>query len=592
MRGEAFRTGLPRELVLLTSALVFFLFSGCSRRETESSPGAAPVTSPLRPPFTDVTREAGIDFVHECGARGNYWLPEEMGAGGAFFDYDGDDDLDLYLVQGGALSSEDSLSRNRLYENDGLGSYRDVSEESGADVPGYGMGCAACDYDGDGDVDLYVTRLGPNVLLRNDGGRFTDVTREAGVGDPGFGTSAAFLDYDRDGRLDLYVANYVNWAPGREATCFDRSGIRDYCGPADYDAPSIHRLYRGNARGGFDDVTERAGIAGSKGNGLGVLCTDFDGDGWVDIYVANDQTPAFLWINQGDGTFVEDAPLRGCGYSADGVAIAGMGVAAEDLDGDETFDLVVTNIHDQVHLALANDSGFFTDKSHEWGFGGWGVPYTGFGIALFDQDHDGSLDGFVVNGAVNRLAEPVRPGHEYAEPAQLIRRDAAGRFYDASAELRSIDTPLEMGRGLLAGDIDGDGDLDLCITNNRGPTQLLRNECSNESSWTMLRLVGQGGNRQAINARVRIETAGKVFVKEVRPHAGYLGTNDRRIHVGLGRAHSIEKIEVRWPDGRSESWRELPVKRYLVLVQGSSPQVSFENETAFSARELREGASP
>lgn len=530
--------------------------------------------------FSDVTARTGIDFRHEAGALGKHWLPEGIGSGGALLDYDGDGDLDLYLVQGGFLeSAEQPDPGNRLYRNDGAFRFADVTEATHTGVGGYGIGCAAADYDADGDPDLYVTRLGPNVLLRNDDGRFHDVTAAAsvvaaagpgaGLADPGFGASAAFLDYDADGHLDLFLTNYVDWAPHREGACYDATGVRDYCGPLDYEAPSVDRLYRSLGDGRFRDVTDAAGLGESRGNGLGVICTDFDGDGRVDIFVANDQTPGFLWINQGDGTFFEDAAIRGCGYNADGLAIAGMGLAAEDLDDDGDVDLVVTNIHDQAHLALRNDEGYFLDATHDWGFGGWGRPYTGFGLALFDQDHDGVLDGMVVNGAVSRLAEPLRPGHPFAEPDQFLRRGADGAFHDASAECPGLNQQLEMGRGLLVGDLDNDGDVDAVITSNRGPVRVLRNENTSGHAWTRLDVEFATGGA-ALNARVKIEAGGRTWTREVRPHAGYLGTNDARIHVGLGAAPKIDRVVVRWPDGTADEWTDLAVNQPWRLRRGET----------------------
>ncbi len=537
-------------------------------------PGIAPGAGPA---LVDVTAESGIHFRHDCGARGGWWLPEALGPGGALFDRDGDGDLDLYLVQGGP---QDDLAAptptNRLFLNDGDGRFRDATEGSGADVGGYGMGCAAADYDRDGDVDLYVTRIGPNVLLRNDGDTFRDVTAETGVGDPGFGASAAFLDFDRDGQLDLYVVKYVDWAPHLEGACFGPDGRRDYCNPLEYEGPSVDRLYRGTGNGRFEDVTESAGIAAERGNGLGVICTDFDGDGWTDIYVANDQTPAFLWLNQGDGTFVEDAAIRGCGFSGDGLAIAGMGAVAGDLDADGDFDLVVTNICDQAHLALRNEDGFFLEATHDWGFAGWGVPYTGFGVALFDQDHDGTLEAFVANGGVNRRGDSFRADNPFAEPDQFLRRGADGRFFDAAAECGTTLDWYEMGRSVLVGDLDGDGDQDLVVTTNRGPVRVLRNDAPADRAWTQIDLRPADGGREALNARVEIKAGGMTRWSEVRPHSGYLGTNDVRIHAGFGEATSIERVTVTWPGGERETWTDLPVRVFLRLREGAAP--AYETE--------------
>ena len=545
--------------------------AGCQGDPPSEEPPTAPAAAERPPILVDATAEAGLDFLHECGARGDHWLPEALGSGGALFDRDGDGDLDLYLVQGGPMDDPSAGPTNRLFRNDGSGCFSDVTEGSGAAIGGYGMGCAAADFDRDGDTDLYVTRVGTNVLLRNDGDVFRDVTTTAGVGDPGFGASAAFLDYDRDGQLDLYVVNYVDWAPYREGACYSADGIRDYCNPVDYDGASTDRLFRGLGNGRFEDVSESAGIRAARGNGLGVVATDLDGDGWTDLYVANDQTPAFLWLNQRNGTFLEDAALRGCAFNADGLAIAGMGALAEDLDGDGDPDLLVTNICDQPHLALRNDGGFFQDATHEWGFAGWSVPYTGFGVCVFDQDHDGVPEAFVVNGGVNRRGDPFRPDNPFAEPDQFLRRGADRRYRDASQECGGTLDWYEMGRSTLVGDLDSDGDLDLVLTCNRGPARVLRNDNASPGAWTQIDLRPADGGREALNARVQIVAGGTTQWREVRPHSGYLGTSDVRIHAGLGDAARIERVVVTWPGGKRETWTDLPVSRFLRLKEGSSP---------------------
>lgn len=520
--------------------------------------------------FTDVTRAAGVDFVHVVGPSRRFQLPEEMGSGGALFDFDNDGDMDLYLVQSGFLDREDPAHRNRLYRNDGNGRFTDVSHGSGADIGGYGMGCAAADFDNDGDVDLLVTRFGGCVLLRNDGGgRFEDMTDSSGLKVSGWPVSTAFVDFDRDGHLDMYIVRYIEWTPAIESPCYAPSGARDYCGPTSYRGPTSDLLYRNLGDGRFEDVSVTSGIASAKGNGLGVLVTDFDGDGWVDLYVANDQTPAFLWMNQRNGTFVERAVQVGAAYSNDGLAIAGMGVAAEDLDDDGDHDLLVSNIRHQSHLCLRNDGGQFHDVSQAWGFGSWSVPSTGFGLALFDQDHDGRLDGMVANGAVSIWGVPFREGHPYAEPNQFFRRDEAGRFHDATIEAGAAVAFADVSRALLTGDYDNDGDIDVVMTNNGGPVQLLRNENRSKHSWILLDLIPTGGGRNALNARVEVTAGGKTYRRECRPHSGYLGSNDPRVHVGLGAAKRIDRLLVAWPNGAKEEWLDLAVNRLTRVRQGT-----------------------
>lgn len=521
--------------------------------------------------FTEVGRESGIVFVHESGAQGMFYIPEEMGSGGAWIDYDDDGDLDLYLVQGGFIGTANEAYRNRLFRNDGAGRFEDVSAESGADMPGYGMGAYAADYDNDGDIDLYITRLGPNVLLRNNGdGSFSDASESAHVAEPGFGTGAVFFDFDRDGFLDLYVANYLNWSTAIERPYYAPSGVRDYGSPINYHAPAAHHLYHNRGDGTFDDVSAQAGIGRAVGYGLGVIAVDFNDDGWPDLYVANDQVPAFLWVNQKNGTFVDEAAFAGCAFNRDGIAIAGMGVASEDLDRDGDFDLIVTNIHDQTHLALRNGGGFFDDVSLQWGLGGWGVPYTGFGISLFDQDQDGTLELFVANGAVNILLEPQRPGHPYAEPNQFARRDATGKFCDMSPSSGLPFGEIEMSRSVIAGDYDNDGDVDLLITNNRGPAKLLRNEQHTGHHWVSFDVVPNSGNRNALNARIEIVAGGKTWVRQVRPHVGYLSSSDPRVHFGLGSTETIDRVTVTFVGGITETWTDLAVNRLWQLRQAPS----------------------
>lgn len=557
-------------------AVAVALVCGACTRPTEE-PAAPPdqAAASRSEIFTDITETSGVDFVHVANPLGDYWLPEQIGSGGAMLDFDSDGDMDLYLVQTGLLDTNEAPSAsNRLFRNEGDNRFLDFTESSAAgtktSLPGLGMGASAADYDADGDVDLYVTRVGPNVVLRNNGdGTFADVTAVVGADNASFGVSATFLDYDRDGHLDLYVANYVDWEANREGSCFDKRGLRDYCSPLVYSAPAIDRLYRGTPRGIFVDVTRETGVGESSGNGLGVVATDFDGDGWVDLFVANDQTPGFLWRNKGDGTFVEDAALSGAAFNADGMAIAGMGVVTHDLDGDQDFDLIVANITTQPHLGLRNEGTHFVDATYAWGLAGWGVPRTAFGLGLFDQDLDGKLDGLVVNGAVNRLSEPEEEGYDYEERNQFIRRDADGRFYDATHEASKALSHLAMSRALLLGDLDTDGDLDAVVTNNRSTARVIRNDNTSGHSWVEIELVGMGGRRDVFNSRVRIDVGGRTFLREVRSGEGFLGSNDPRLLVGLGKAKRMERVEVRWIDGSTQTLIDLPVDRRYRIQQRS-----------------------
>jgi hypothetical protein len=524
------------------------------------------VSQPTGTLFTDVAPEMGVRFEHDNDARGEFRLPEEMGPGAGFIDIDADGDLDVFIAGGGAIAGGDPPHRQqncRLYRNDG-DRFTDITEASGAGVPGPAYGVACADFDNDGDVDILVTRLGPDALLRNDGPpeapRFTDIAREAGVADPGFGASAAFLDYDHDGRLDLYVTRYVDWTPSGETVCYTILGVRDYCNPVSYDAPSTDRLYHNLGGGRFEDVSQRAGITGESGNGLGVVAGDFDGDGWADLYVANDQTPGFLWRNRGDGTFENVAALVGCAYDDRGMAIAGMGVAAEDLDGDMDLDLLVTNIHHQTHLVLRNDDGFFRDVSLDMGLGRWSVPATTFGVALFDQDNDGRFDAFFANGDVN-VDNALRVGdNPYAQPDHFARL-IDGSFVDRTQEFGAAFG--DVGRGVACGDYDNDGDLDLLVTNNGGPVRLLRNDNASGHAW--LAVTARTGGRDAIGARVTVTTVNGTQIREIRPQQSYLSSSDPRAHFGLGSATRVDRIEIHWPDGAHSVRTDVPVNQLVVI---------------------------
>jgi hypothetical protein len=535
-------------------------------------PAMAAAPTGAMPLFADVAADLGIRFVHDNAARGEFRLPEEMGPGAAFVDIDGDGDLDVFVAGGGGLTGDGPRQSCRLYRNDG-DRFTDITDASGAGIAGPAYGVACADYDDDGDVDILVTRLGPDALLRNDGPpeapRFVDIAREAGVDDPGFGASAAFFDYDGDGLLDLYLARYVNWSASRETACYTILGIRDYCNPVSYNAPSTDRLYRNLGNGRFEDVSDGAGISARTGNGLGVAACDFDDDGWMDLYVANDQTPAFLWHNRGDGTFEEVAALVGCAYDQRGMAIAGMGVAAADLDDDGDVDLLVTNIHHQTHLVLTNDRGSFDDRSLAMGLGRWSIPATTFGVAVFDQDLDGALDAFFANGDVN-VDNAMRVGENpYAQPDHFARL-IDGALVNATAG--SGVAFGDVGRGVACGDYDNDGDLDLLVTNNGGPLRLLRNDNDSGHSWLMVQTHTGAGGRAAIGARVTVTADDRVHTRWIRPHQSYLCSSDPRAHFGLGTASRVQRIEVRWPDGSKTVRTDVPVNQRLDLDADDADQ--------------------
>ena len=498
------------------------------------------------PPFAEVASESGIDFAHHSGAEGAFLLPEIMGGGAGFLDFDGDGRLDLYFV--------DSHGANRLYRNSGGGRFVDVSGASGTGDTGYGMGCAAGDFDNDGDTDLYVTNLGPNVLYRNNSdGTFSDITGEAGVGDPSWSTSAAFVDYDADGDLDLFVTNYVDWSDKPAFTdkkCFAPSGARDFCSPQAYAAPSVDTLYRNEGDGTFEDVSAAAGIHEAAGTGLGVACTDLNGDGWTDLYVANDQMPSFAWINSGDGRFTESAVELSCAVDELGRSQAGMGVVSADIDDDGDFDLWKVHLHRESHILYLNEGAYFDDATGRWGLAAPTRRYTGFGTALFDYDLDGLLDAFVANGRVQIVADTSADG-VYAEANQLLRQVVPGRFEDVTSHAGPALALVENSRAAAFGDYDNDGDIDIVVVNRDGPARLLRNDAPRLGNFCSLRILDPHG-RNAIGAMVRCFVGDRTRTFEVRSGYSYCAANDPRIHLGLGAATQIDRVEIRWADGPAD----------------------------------------
>ena len=554
--------------------------------EVDGGTDMSAAVSPAEPIFVERASEAGLDFVHQSGATGEYNYPELLVGGGALLDIDDDGLLDVYLVQSGPVpgSAGNAASGpaaggpaadrpgNRLYRNLGDGTFEDVTDAAGVGDTGYGAGATAADHDRDGLVDLYVTNVGPNRLYRNLGdGVFEDVTERAGVGDPAWSSSSVFFDYDGDLDLDLFVANYVVWSADRERPCFGPNGLRNYCNPAEY-PPAPDKLYRNDGGGRFTDVSEAAGIRSVAGPGLGVVATDLDGDGLVDLYVANDQAANHLWLNRGDGTFREDALARGAALNELGQPEAGMGIAVADPDGDGDLDLFLTHLSGETNTFYRNDGGgFFSDETDGLRLGGVSQPYTGFGTSWFDYDGDGVLDLFIANGKVT-------PGDtaafDYREPNQLLRGLRSGGYEDVSGRAGAALELLEVSRGAAFGDLDNDGDVDILVVNNEGPARLLRNEVGNARSWLIVDLCGGGVfDRSAIGARVTVEAGGRISSRDVRPAYSFAVANDSRVHFGLGDAERVETLEVRWPDGTVTERTGIDVNRILRLLapDGEAP---------------------
>jgi enediyne biosynthesis protein E4 len=547
-------------------------------------PGAGPAQTTVEW-FVDRAEAAGLDFVHVNGASGRFYYPEILPPGVGFLDYDNDGDLDVYLVQSGRLGAGDRVAESgpssaggRLYRNDlapGPGGapvlrFSDVTAASGIDARGFGLGVAAGDYDNDGWVDLYLTNFGPNQLWRNNGdGTFRDVSKESGTGNhPRFGVSAAFVDYDRDGWLDLYIGNNVSYTLDNETLCPNPAGARDYCPPQIYGGQP-DRLLRNTRNGRFVDVTEKALAGGKFGPALGIVTADFNGDGWVDIYVANDGEENLLWLNQRDGTLRESALVAGAALTAEGKAEASMGVDAGDFDNDGDEDLVMTELTGEGSNLYVNDgAGRFIDRGAASGIGPASLPYTGWGTSWFDYDNDGWLDVLAVNGTI--IALEGRTGHPfpYDQKKVLFRNLGSNRFEQVAGQAGAVFELSEAGRGAAFGDVDNDGDADVLIGNNSGRARLLVNNIGNRRHWLGLRLMS--GRRDALGASVRVHRkSGPTLSRRARADGSYGSANDPRVLVGLGESTEVPRVEVRWPDGRTEEFADVAIDRWTTLTQGT-----------------------
>jgi len=582
------------------------IMAACTLGAAATAASAASVAAPDdKAWFDERAGELGVDFVHQSGASGRYYMPEVMGPGVAVFDADADGDLDLFFVQGGSLepgaaapATGHRLYRNQLVETGTL-RFVDVTAESGIRPCSYGMGVAAGDYDNDGRTDLYVTCVGSNQLWHNEtsaGGapRFRDVTAAAGADDPRWSVSAAFFDYDRDGRLDLYVGNYLRFTAEGYQPCRTRAGEPDWCGPVSSDAVP-GRLLHNRGDGTFEDVTQKSGLAAKFGPGLGARAFDFDGDGWLDLYVANDKAENQLWINAHDGTFRDEALLDGCALSGEGQPQASMGIDAGDYDGDGDLDVAIANLNGEGITLYKNQSGepgasrdvvepptgppggggingggFCEDASIGSGLRALSLQTTGFGMAWLDVDLDGRLDLVAVNGAIKAIEEQRRAGERMPlrQPRQLFRNLGNGRFEDASAKGGAAFTAPEIGRGAAFGDLDNDGDTDVVVANVDGPARVFVNRAADGKQWLALRLVT--GGRDALGALATLERTGAPpLVRSARADGSYASASDPRIVFGLDGGAAPKRVVVQWPSGKREAFAAPPPGKYTTLVEGS-----------------------
>lgn len=539
-----------------------------------SSPISQPAAQTLRPEapwFEEVGLAAGITFRHVSGANGQRcWLPEIVCGGVGVLDYDADGWLDLYFVQSGEIATGSGAGGNRLYRNQGDGTFVDVTELAGVGDTGYGMGVACADYDQDGDVDLYVTNVGPNTLYRNNGdGTFSDVSVEAGAADPSFGASAAFVDIDGDRDLDLMVANYVAWSKSVELQCYSPQGPPDYCQPNNYRLPAPDTLLRNNGNGTFSDVSREVGLRAVFGNGLGLGCGDFNGDGRMDIFVANDSMANQLWLQTDQGTFVDESQYAGVALNMHGDAEAGMGVASIDLDHDGDLDLFMTHLRNESNTFYRNDGKFFEDQSDAMGFTTASWSSTGFGLGFADFDHDGNLDLYVANGDVLAPSTVAPDGDPYAQPNQLLRFVPGVGFREVLPSGGVAPSAALTSRGLALGDLDRDGDIDVVIANRDERPHVLRNLAGSRGNWVKFDVRDRDG-RHAYHARVMLQTPGvAVAWRTVDTAYSYCSSSAAEVHFGLAKATVVESVTVVWPTGARETFGPFAANQTHTLREGT-----------------------
>lgn len=550
-------------LALLTLVALLHLPVESQTRPT-SGAGKAVVT------FTEISpKSSGITWVHNNAHSVERYLPETVGAGCAFFDYNNDGWMDIYLVNSGTADFYTPVAplKNALYRNNHDGTFTDVTDKAGVACGKFGMGAAAADYDNDGWQDLYVTNYGGNILYHNNGnGTFTDVTDKAGVTAPGWSTCAVWFDYDSDGKLDLFVSGFVFYDKSQKILCTDETRSSSYyCVPRLF-KPRPSHLFHNNGNGAFTDVSRESGIAASPGKSFGAVATDVNNDGLIDLFVANDTMPNFLFINQGGGKFEDVGLPAGVAFSENGKPRSGMGVDAADFDGDGWQDLFVANIDQEFFSLYHNQKDLtFTDEAGEI------APATqllsGWGLKFFDYDNDGDADLFLVNGHPDDMIEKRMPKVKYREPLLLFENTGRG-FKNVSAQSGAVFSKDFTGRGMAVGDYDNDGDLDVLVSNNGEAPLLLRNDGGNRNNWLGLQLVATKSNPSAVGAIITWQADGQKRQRLKTSGGSYLASHDPREVLGLGRASKIESLEIRWPSGKVDKLTNLPINTYIKVIEG------------------------